>query len=70
MKKALFIFAGLILLVDLIDSFLANETVGSIFGYELNIWIYRGFKLLLFLLIANAYYMLLKRKSKTKNEKN
>lgn len=62
MKKIVFLIVGLIVLIDLIYSFTSNQTVGSIFGYEYNIWVYRVFKLTLLLVIATAYYMLTKPK--------
>ena len=67
MKKVLFLVVGLILLIDLIYSFTSEQTVASIFGYDYNIWIYRGFKLTLFLLIANAYYIMNKKSKDTNN---
>ena len=43
MKKNLNVFVWILALTLLIYSFIKNPTSGSLFGFEINIWIYRIF---------------------------
>ncbi len=55
MRKALSIIGMLIALVIIISSFFKMGETGQLFGYEINIWIYRLIWLALFGIILNGY---------------
>ncbi len=55
MRKTLSIIGMIIAIITIVSSFIKNQDTGHMFGFEMDIWVYRLIWLALFGIILNGY---------------
>lgn len=56
MKKYVSLIIGILAIINLVYGFVSDQQTGSIFGIDMNIWVYRGVWLLIAFLSFSDFY--------------
>ncbi len=67
MKKYVSLILAIIIIIDVIVSFVKDKGVENVFGIEMDIWVYRFLWSLLAFLLIKGFLKELKNKKTTKN---